>query len=306
MSNSNNTSPSRTEKRILIISAWTAMLLISSLPDILWNGLTGQVPAWLDWGKVGAIALFFGLTLIWKRIRSLWQYACVLLVFYLAYIVSQWVGNTPWWQSRFNGPDVSFTVGYLGIYILDFGIAASVIAVLWAMKRRREAFFLVKGQLDAPIKPVRWLGIREGESWRTFGWIFAIAASLAVLIPTILAMRPSPDALLRAVPLLPSVLLFAAINAFNEEIYYRTSLLSTLPEVIGRNHAQLINVALFGLAHYLYGSPPGMIGFLMTGFLAWLLGKSMLETKGLLWPWFIHFLPDMVVFTSYAIVFVQK
>jgi len=67
----------------------------------------------------------------------------------------------------------------------------------------------------------------------------------------------------------------------------------------------LITITLFGLAHYLYGSPPGVLGFLMTGFLAFLLGKSMLETRGLAWPWFIHFLPDAVIFFSYAVVFVQ-
>jgi hypothetical protein len=43
----------------------------------------------------------------------------------------------------------------------------------------------------------------------------------------------------------------------------------------------------------------------MTGFLAFLLGKSMLETRGLTWPWFIHFLPDTVIFFSYTVVFVQ-
>jgi hypothetical protein len=67
----------------------------------------------------------------------------------------------------------------------------------------------------------------------------------------------------------------------------------------------LINAVFFGLAHYLYGSPPGVIGFLMTGFLAWLLGKSMLETKVLFWAWFIHFFADVIIFASYAISWVQ-
>jgi len=62
----------------------------------------------------------------------------------------------------------------------------------------------------------------------------------------------------------------------------------------------------FYLAHYLYGSPHGVTGFLMTGFLAFLLGKSMLETKGFLWPWLIHFLPDVVIFFSYAYVWISK
>ncbi len=44
----------------------------------------------------------------------------------------------------------------------------------------------------------------------------------------------------------------------------------------------------------------------MTGFLAWILGKSMLETRGLLWPWFIHFVPDVVIFASYAVLWTGR
>lgn len=298
--------PKESNKFILIALAWAGMLVVSSLPDILWDSLTGQVPAWLDWAKLISITAFLGLALVWKKLRPLWQYACILLVFYLTYVVTQWIGNSLWWQSRFGGEAVSFTLGFLGIYILDSVIAVSILVTLWFMKRNRKSFFITRGELNAPIRPVRWLGIREGESWRTFGWIFAIVAALAVMIPTVLVLKPTTETILKASALLPSVILFAAINAFNEEVYYRVSLFSTLPEVIGRSQAQLINITLFGLAHYLYGSPPGLIGFSMTGFLAFLIGKSMLETKGFAWPWFIHFMPDVIVFFSYALLFVQK
>ena len=95
------------------------------------------------------------------------------------------------------------------------------------------------------------------------------------------------------------------INAFTEEMYYRAPFLSTLPEVIGKDHALLICTVFFGLEHWLYGSPPGILGAAMTGFLAWLIGKSMLETKGLFWPWLIHVLPYIVIFFSYALYWEQ-
>jgi hypothetical protein len=292
--------------RLLVFCAWAAILLISDLPDIIWNRLLGQVPESLFWMKVGVLGLLLVACSVWERVRPLRQFALVMLVFFLAFAASTWAGNTPWWRSRFGGPRVSFTVGYCGAYFRDLGVAFAVIAALWLIKRRRSEFFLVRGRLDAPIEPVRWLGIRQGESWRTFGWIFAMAAGFCVLIPTALGLRLTSAALLRAAPLLPAGLLFAAVNAFTEEIYFRASVLSTLPAVIGRTHAMLINVVFFGLAHYLYGSPPGVIGFLMTGFLAWLLGKSMLETRGLAWAWFMHFVPDIIIFASYAVLWVQK
>ncbi|MEW6367667.1 MAG: CPBP family intramembrane glutamic endopeptidase [Acidobacteriota bacterium] len=293
-------------KRIRILAAWALMLLVSDVPDILSHHACGSVPVWLFWIKMGLIAVFALACPLVKSIRPLWQFAVVFLVFYVAIQTSAWVGDTSWWQGRFGGSEVSFTSGYVGIYIRDVGLALAVIATLWVLKRRRSEFFLVTGRLDAPIEPVRWLGIRAGESWRTFGWIIALIAGAGVAIPMALSARPTIETLSRAAPLLPAALLFAAVNAFTEEIYFRASFLSTLHELVGKQHALLITSVYFGLNHWLYGSPPGLVGFLMTGFLAWLLAKSMLETKGLLWPWFIHFVPDAVIFATYAILWVQR
>lgn len=301
----NQTQPSL-ERSIFVFLAWGTILLISDVPDIVWHSLSGHVPKWLFWSKVGVLSFLLAMCLIWKLIRPLWQFAVVMLVFYLALLASAGVGDTSWWRQRFAAQPPSFTIGYVGLYIRDLGVALAVIAVLWIIKRDRRAFFLARGEIDAPIQPVRWLGIKPGESWRTFGWIFAIVAGLAVVIPVALSLRLSSGIFLRAVPLLPACILFAAINAFTEEVYFRASLLSTLVPVVGKNHALWMNVVLFGLNHYLYGSPPGAIGFLMTGFLAWLLGKSILETKGLWWAWLMHFVPDVIIFASYAFLWFQQ
>jgi membrane protease YdiL (CAAX protease family) len=294
------------EKRLLIFSAWTSILLVSDLPDVLVHMLSGQVPVWLFWAKMGFLGLFLGACSAWKRIRPLRPYALIMAVFFIALGISEWVRTSAWWAGLVSADETSFFLGYMRPYIRDIGVTLLVIAALWALKRRRSEFFLVKGQLDAPIEPVRWLGIGPGKSWRLFGWIFTLVAAVGVAVPIMLGARPTPDLLVRVVPRLPAVLLFAAVNAFNEEIYFRATLLSTLPQIVGKDHALLINAAFFGLAHYLYGSPPGLVGFLMTGFLAWLIGKSMLETKGLFWAWFIHFLPDVVIFISYAVLWIKQ
>lgn len=293
-------------KRLLVFSAWVMMLLVSDLPDIIWSKVVGQIPGWLFWSKIGILVVSLGMCLVWKRIRPLWQFACVFLVFYAALGSTHSLKNMSWWQNLHSRSQISFTLGYLEIYIRDLGIAILVIAALWIIKRRRNDFFLTKGQTSAPVESVRWLGIKQGESWRKLGWIIASIAGLGLLIPTMLIMRPSWETLSRAAPLLPSVLLFAGINAFTEETYYRLSILSTLCNSIGKSHTLLINAVFFGLAHYLYGSPPGVLGFLLTGVLAWFLGKSILETRGLLWAWFIHFIPDVVIFASYALDWVKR
>jgi membrane protease YdiL (CAAX protease family) len=294
------------EKKLLVISAWTSILLVSDLPDILIQALSGQVPVFLFWFKAVFLGLFLGACLVWKRLHPFRPYALIMFVFFIALLISDGVRRSSWWIGLVSVDETSFFVAYLRPYARDIGVTLLVIAALWIMKKRRSEFFLVKGNLDAPIEPVRWLGIRQGQSWRIFGWIFALVAALVVAVPTMLDIRPGAGLLVQVIPLLPAVVLFSAVNAFNEEIYYRTTLFSTLPQIIGKNHTLLLNAVFFGLAHYLYGSPPGVLGVLMTGFLAWLIGKSMLETRGFFWAWFIHFLPDVVIFLSYALLFLKQ
>ena len=295
----------RDARRLLIITAWIVILAVSDLPDIVWNTIAGRVPASLFWGKVILLTVFLGITLLVKPLRRLKPYALVMTIFFLAFGLTSLIRSTAWFQGHFNGPGVSFFRGFMALYVLDIGVALAVIAVLWILKRDRRTFFMTKGRLDAPIEPVRWLGIKAGGSWKTFGWIFGCAAALAVLVPTILAIAPSTATVVKTLPFLPAVLLFAAINAFTEEVYHRAGLLATLTEIIGKNQTLLLAAVFFGLAHWLYGSPPGLVGALMTGFLAWLLGKSMLETRGIAWPWLMHFLPDVMIFFSYALLRVK-
>jgi hypothetical protein len=294
------------EKRRLLITAWIAMLIVSDLPDILLTWLGALIPPWMYWAKIAFLVVFLGVTLLWNAIRPLWQYSLILLVLFLALKLTSLLRDTAWFQENFNFAGVPFFTGYAAIMLLDILVALAVIAALWLIKRDRKAFFLVNGQWDAPIEPVRWLGIKAGETWKTFGWIFTAAASLAVFIPTIIVIAPSGETILKALPLFPAAVLFAAVNAFTEETYFRASLLSTLHTILGKTHTLLLTLVFFGLSHWLWGSPPGIVGFLMTGFLAWIMGKSMLETRGMRWPWLIHFFPDVVIFISYALLYVQS
>jgi hypothetical protein len=62
-------------------------------------------------------------------------------------------------------------------------VALAVMAALWLVKRHRAEFFLAKGDLDAPIEPVRWLGIGRGGSWRTLGSSFLLPPELPSSFP---------------------------------------------------------------------------------------------------------------------------
>jgi hypothetical protein len=127
-----------------------------------------------------------------------------------------------------------------------------------------------------------------------FLWAFCIAAILGIVM--FLGMRPTGNLFLRLLPILPSVIFYAALNAFNEEVFYRATMLATLEPVGGSLHALWMAAYFFGISHY-FGIPSGIPGALASIFMGWILSKAMLETRGLFWAWFIHIVSDIVIFS---------
>jgi hypothetical protein len=279
---------------------WGATLLISPLPNIIWQELIAPPTIWLFWSKMILLAALILLGFVWEVARPLRRYFVIFLVLYGAEELMGRLGRTPLWQGWFGGVGVSFAVGMLGQQLRRLLVAFVMIIALFLLKRRRRDFFLATGRLDAVAKPVKWLGMDRPVSWARFGWILAGCISLGTLVFLAIAGRPSLRLVGAALPLLPAVLLLATMNAFSEELNYRASLLATLEPVVGRQQSLLLTAAVFGLAHF-YGVPYGVIGVIMSGFLGWILGKSVLETRGMFWAWFIHFCQDVLIFSFMAI-----
>jgi membrane protease YdiL (CAAX protease family) len=103
-----------------------------------------------------------------------------------------------------------------------------------------------------------------------------------------------------ALPWLPLILLSAALNALGEEGTFRAAPLSTLLPAVGPRHAIGLTAVWFGLGHYYGGFPPGVAGAIGSGLLAVLMGKAMVDTRGLGWPWFIHATIDSVIYMFLA------
>jgi len=47
--------------------------------------------------------------------------------------------------------------------------------------------------------------------------------------------------------------------------------------------------------HYFTGAPSGPVGALVVAWLGWINAKSMLETRGLVWAFLIHFATGFIV-----------
>jgi hypothetical protein len=156
------------------------------------------------------------------------------------------------------------------------------------------------GDIAAPAEPIRWLGIKQGDRWSKVGSWLTFFISLGTLAFLVIAGRPPLDIVIRALPFLPAVLLAAALNSITEEINYKASFLSVLESPVGPRQAVYMVAVYFGIAHF-YGVPYGVVGVVLAAFMGWILARSMQETRGLFWAWFIHFWQDVWIFSFMAI-----
>jgi membrane protease YdiL (CAAX protease family) len=288
-------------RKMLVVVAGSITLLISDLPNVIWQWFKPE-PDWLFWAKVAIIVSFLLATLFVKRLRLLLKYLVIFLAFFLANRLSDWIGTTNLWLNWFGGKDAPYAATWWGRQLIQIIFTLIVLVVTWAVLRRSQAIFLRIGQVDAEMEPVRWLGIHKGQRWTTFGWIFASVFAGGTMLFVALAYGKYLHNFGRILPLLPLAIIFAAINAFTEEFTYRAPLLGATHELLGKQPALWINATFFGFAHYLYGAPGGLPGFLMTAFVGYMLGKSMIETRGAFWALLIHMLADIPIFVLYVLV----
>ena len=275
-------------------SAWLVMLLVSLLPDVFFAEVL-NLSVHLLWWKVGFSVLLFILSFRLEMFRSLRIFFLLVAAVYLLEYAVGLLTGMQLWRNLLGGPEAGFSRELLGIQLGRLLVSLALITGMFLLGWRREDFFLVPGKLNAPIQPVRWLGFPEADPWTQFGGQWAAYITLGTLAFLILAGRPSFNQVRQTLPLLPIVLLGAVLNAFNEEVTYRSTLLASLEPGIGPRPALWISAVFFGTAHF-YGVPYGVIGVLMATFLGWIMGKAMLETRGFFWAGWIHFLQDVVIF----------
>ncbi len=291
-------------RRDVLVVAWVSTLLASSLDEILWMELTGGLPYWLPWVHAVGLITIFIITLVQPTLRPLRGFLLILLMIFLLGYAAGWQwglisfirGTSVWnsWEAQ-----VPWALSALSIHLLRLTPALAILSFLFLKGRKRSDFFLVKGKIDAPVEPSKLLGMKKPEPWTRIGTIFAVVFAVATFGYLMISSMPSLDAVFRALPLIPTALAIAVINAFNEEFTLRAAPISELLSVIGKQQSLMVTTVLFGLGHF-YGVPSGLLGVLLSSFLGWFLGKSILETKGFLWAWLIHFLPDAFIFSFYA------
>ncbi len=184
---------------------------------------------------------------------------------------------------------------------LLFGVTVVVLLCLYFVNAANFWLYLAPGNIAAPAKGVAWLLISDNQSWASVGVILSFFITLVTSTFVYLQFRKSGEGLKQVLPYLTWVLLFSLTNSFSEEVVYRLGIIVPLVGYVDTSYILLISAAAFGAPH-LRGMPNGIVGALMAGLLGWLLAKSVIETNGIFWAWFIHFLQDIPIFSAFVMV----
>ena len=286
------------QKMPVLITAWIVTILVSSLPNIIWQEFFGTPTIWLLWSKLIFLGLVFFISFFWKPIRDLRYYFLIIFILFLVEELMNRLGNSEIWINWFPA-SASFVKSMFGIQIRRVAVALIMTGILFLIYKKPSQFFLLPGNLDARASKEFFI-IDEGTPWNRLGWILSVLITSGTLAFLLIAGGPTLSQLSNALPLLPFVLILAAMNAFSEELSYRAAFLAPLFPNLGKVHSILLTAAFFGLAHF-YGVPYGAVGVVMSFVLGYLLSKSMVETRGFFWAWFIHFWQDVAIFSFMAI-----
>jgi membrane protease YdiL (CAAX protease family) len=269
------------------VIAWTAILLASDLDSIVSQFAGVHLPAWIPLLR----AILLGLTaLVIQRIfprpylsRFIWTLAALVAGDWLVWRIES---NLVWFQTV---PRAQRMLG--GVFLSFIPAALAALTIVGSGLSRRD-LFLARGDMKAPTS----LPFLRGLRWSVIAPALLLVISAVLLVQLSIVSHASrhfhPILLLLGSG---AAVVFAALNAICEEFRFRCVLLAHGIRSVGVAQAVAATSVLFALAHF-GGHPSGFSGMALAGFFAWVMARSMVDTRGLGWAWLFHFIQDVIIF----------
>jgi membrane protease YdiL (CAAX protease family) len=278
--------------------AWTAVIG-STLPGIIWQESGHQVSFWFT-ATESLLILAAALSAIWfPSLRPLTRFliAVALLNFSWDYLKPALAGLS---SVRTVTDNASWGARLLIERTFTLSGAILVSLTLIGSGLTRRDLFLCRGNPAAPAQPIPFLGLRKPVPWTWLGPALILVFALVLSPYLYLTVHPNFSVSERIARTFPWSIAVATLNAVSEEFQFRSVLLAHLRGVSRPAEMILLTAVYFGLGHY-YGQPSGPLGVLMAGFAGWIWARSMIETRGGVWAFLIHFVQDLVIFTFLAV-----
>jgi membrane protease YdiL (CAAX protease family) len=290
-------SRSGTDPLVRVI-AWAAVIVASALPMIIWRESGHGRAPWLVLSQCVILAVAALAVQFFPRLRILTRFLLALAALRLGwYFAAPWLESTGLFRRWIDAGDWNARL-LLSRSSVVAGALLMSLTLIGSGTTRRD-LFLTTGDLAAPAQPIPFLGLRKSIPWTVFGPALLIVFGVALPVFLYFTVHPDFHAGGRIVHFLPWILLISVLNAANEEFQFRNVLLAHLRNAVSPAEAVLLTAVLFGIGHY-YGQPSGPIGVFMAGFAGWIWARSMIETRGSAWAFFIHFVQDIVIYCFLA------
>jgi membrane protease YdiL (CAAX protease family) len=284
--------------------AWGAVLIVS-VPQLVYRLFVPVVPGeaiystWLASVQALVLTACWVVTWVWPPVKSLRGFVLATLAICVGmFLINPLVDETAvwrnWWHQAAWG--VALVVGRLKVNLVMIALLA--LSLIGSGIGRRE-LFLARGSPNAPAEPTRLLLLKEPTPWNRIIRSFLPFYLIITLIVMGIQVSPISRRFSQIWIYLPAIVLAAAINAFGEEFAFRSMPLVRLEPVFGPGLAVILSAVMFGLVHY-FGQPGGPFGALLAGYLGWIAAKSMVETRGFVWAFLIHFLGDLIIYCFWA------
>ncbi len=194
----------------------------------------------------------------------------------------------------------SFIGNFGGSITLKVLSVIPVFIVLVILYKSSSEVFISIGDLSVKAEEIKWLNIKKDRiTWGRLAIVSALCISAGTLLLTVFTVTGISNKININILIkyLPFIVLLAVLNSFCEGIIFRSAILGSLKNILSKNHLMFTAAMIFGIAHY-YGAPSGIVGVFMSALLGWFMCRSMYETKGFVSSWIIHFLQDVVIFSS--------
>lgn len=279
--------------------AWGAMLLASQLPNIFISQ-TG-------WQAIDQVSMLQTLLLVilavvadrMPRLRTLTGFLLTLAILRLGwYTLARLLEN--WEPIRGFVDGLSWGPRVLTVRALSVVGGLLVLSTFIGRRRTREDLFLSVGDPGAPARPEPPLWLPRPIRWTTLGPVLLVVFGIALPVFLYLSLRPDFTRVSSLWIFLPWIFATAVLNAVNEEFQFRCVPLAHLRGALSARESVWLTAIFFGIGHY-FGQPSGWIGVVMASIAGWIWGKSMVETRGMLWAFGIHMVQDVVILCFLAL-----
>jgi len=283
--------------RSQVVVALLVTLLISRFPEIVARELLSLDVPWMGWVIVGLTIGLWAAAWAVPVLRKLERFLAVMVAVNVVIAIPPALLESSLWQSLVPESTAPM-VGLLATRVLYAVLGLLVLGWARLLGASRRELFARVGDLNAETRTRR----KDGTylRWRRFGSI-AVLVLVALMVWFGFPILPSSFDLGASLPAIAIGAIAAFLNAFWEETAFRAGPLSVLQRAIGPGAGVVVLALFFGIGHFYGGIPSGPMGLVATGGVALLLGRAMIETRGLAWPVALHFSIDFVIFTFLAI-----